>query len=127
MQSDIDSLVSNLMVQWHKWGSRSTFGKGYPSASASCKQARASRQYDDSNGALDDALDDSVMQAFDAAAYRVPQPWLTALQFQARNMACGANVWSSPRLPADMMERAVLTLEARNKLMKELARDGVLS
>lgn len=127
MQSDIDSLVSSLMVQWHQWGSRSTFGKGYPAASASCKAARTSRQYDDANGSLDARLDDSVMEAFDAAAYRVPQPWLTALQFQARNMSSGASVWQSPRLPVDAMERAVLTMEARNKLMKELMRDGVLS
>lgn len=127
MTGDIDTLVSALMVDWHRWGSRTRFGKGYPSASASCKPSRTSRQYDDANGSMDADLDDSVMQAFDAAAYRVPQPWLTALQFQARNMSGGVSVWSSPRLPACMLERAVLTLEARNKLMKELASDGVLS
>ena len=125
MQNDIDTILNGLLVQWHTWSMRTRFGKGYPSAAASCKPARTSKQYDDSNGALDAALDDSVMEAFDAAAYRVPQPWLTALQFQARNMT-GPCVWSSPRLPVDMMARAVLTSEARNKLLRELASAGVL-
>lgn len=127
MQSDVDNLLNSLLVQWHRWGSRATMGKGYPSASASCKPARTSRQYDDCNGALDDALDDSVMVAFDVAADRVDQPWRTALQVQARNMSTGAAVWRSPRLPVDPLEREVLTMEARNKLMRELVKDGVLS
>lgn len=126
MQSDIDNLLNSLLVQWHRWGTRCSMGKGYPTRDATCRGARASRQYDDDNGALDAAIDDSVMESFDAAAYRVHQPWLTALQFQARNMATAA-VWTSPRLPTDPMERAVLTLEARNRLMKELARNGILS
>ena len=126
MIDEIDNILNSLMVQWHEWGTRCSMGKGYPTQDATCRGARASRQYDDDNGALDAGLDNSIMEAFDAAAYRVPQPWLTALQFQARNMA-GPAVWRSPRLPESAMERAVLTLEARNKLIKELARDGVLS
>ena len=67
------------------------------------------------------------MAAIDASIDRVPQPHRTAIQFQARNLATGANVWQSPRLPQDIEERAILTMEARNKLMKILADDGVLS
>lgn len=126
MQNDIDVLLNDLLASWHKWASRYRYGKGYPAAAASCRPARASRQRDDENGALDAAIEDSRMEAMDAAMSRVPQPHLTALQFQARNMATGNSVWISPRLPADQMERAVLTLEARNKLLKELSKDGVL-
>ena len=126
MQTDVDTILNSLLTDWHHWCKRYRYGKGYPSADVSCRPARASRQYDDSNGALDAALEDSTMEAFDAAAHRVPQPWLTALQFSARNMATGVQVWISPRLPVDPMERAVLNLEARNKLLKELHGDGVL-
>jgi hypothetical protein len=121
MVNDVDNLLNHLLVSWHKWGTRCSMGKGYPHTSASCRVTTASREYDD-----DGVPDDSVMIAFDAAAYRVPQPYLTALQFQAKNMS-GAAVWRSPRLPEDLQERAVLTLEARNMLMRELARNGVLS
>ena len=125
MRNDIDNLLNDLLSSHHKWARRTRFGKGYPSESASCKDARASRQYDDSNGALDSGLDDSRMEAFDAVLYRIEQPWLTALQVQARNLATGSNVWSSPRLPVDPLERSILTLEARNKILKELVKDGI--
>jgi hypothetical protein len=127
MQNDVDNLLNDLLVSHHKWSRRVGFGKGYPGQSASCKPARASRQYDDENGALDCGLEDSRMAAFDAVLYRIPQPHLTALQFHARNMATGVNVWSSPRLPVDLEERHVLLLEARNKIMKELALDGIFA
>ena len=45
---------------------------------------------------------------------------------EARNLAVRHQVWASPRLPADRVEREALILEARMKLLKELARDGVL-
>ena len=125
MHSDIDNLLNDLLSSHHKWSRRVRFGKGYPSAAASCKPARASRQYDDDNGALDSGLDDSRMEAFDAVLYRIEQPWLTALQIQARNLATGSHVWLSPRLPVDPLERSILTLEARNKIMKELVKDGI--
>jgi hypothetical protein len=125
MRNDIDNILNDLLVSHHKWSRRIGFGKGYPGQSMTCKSARASRQYDDENGALDSGLEDSRMEAFDAVLYRIPQPFLTALQFQARNMATGLNVWSSPRLPLDIMERQVILLEARNKIMKELVLDGI--
>lgn len=126
MRNDIDAILDDLLVSHHKWSRRIGFGKGYPGQSASCKDARASRQYDDGNGALDASIDDSRMEAFDAVLYRVPQPHLTALQFHAMNLATGRSVWSSPRLPQDPEERHVLLLEARNKITKELALDGVV-
>ena len=127
MQNAIDDFLNSLLAQWHQWGMRCSMGKGYPTRDLTCRAAHASRQYDDVNGALDTDIDNSVMEAFDHAAYRVPQPWLTALQIQAKNLSTGASVWRSPRLPVDTLERAILTTEARNKLMRELMKDGVLS
>lgn len=127
MISDVDTVVNDLLVSWHKWCSRYQFGKAYPSSDVACRQSKTSRQYDDQNGALDADVDQTIMEAFDAAMERVDQPWRTALSIQARNMATGANVWSSPRLPQDPIERSILIMEARNKLMKVLAMDGILS
>lgn len=127
MQSDIDHLLNDHLARWHKWCSRYQFGKGYPSSDVTCRQSRTSKQYDYDNGAMDASVDDSIAEAFDAAMDRVEQPYRTALSIQARNLATGAAVWNSPRLPADPMERGALLLEARNKLLKVLAQDGVLS
>jgi hypothetical protein len=127
MRNEIDTLLNDLLTRHHRWAQRYQFGKGYPSADIACRSARASRQNDDENGALDAALEDTIMEAFDAALNRIQQPHLTALQFLGRNMATGHPVWRSPRLPVDAIERGILLLEARNKLLKELARDGVLN
>lgn len=127
LNDELDTTLNRLLSQWHDWSRSYRYGKGYPSADATCRQARASRQYDDTNGALDAKVDSAIMEAFDAAVNRVPQPHVTALMFQARNFSTGANVWLSPRLPVDPLERRILTMEARNILMRELARDGVLN
>jgi hypothetical protein len=71
-------------------------------------------------------VDRRIMQGFDASIQRVPQPWFTALQFEARNLAVRYQVWASPRLPTNRQEREALIFDARNRLLRELARDGVL-
>ena len=73
------------------------------------------------------------MEGFDAACERIRRwdvlnntVYYTALQFEARNLAVRHQVWSSPRLPKDRAEREALITEARNKLLRELEKDGVL-
>lgn len=126
MQSDIEHLLNDHLVRWHNWCSRYRFGKGYPSSDVTCRQSRTSKQYDYDNGAMDATVEDSIAEAFDAAMDKVDQPHRTALSIQARNLATGANVWSSPRLPPDPMERSKILMEARNILLKVLASTGVM-
>ena len=126
MQNDIQDLLSSMLADWHNWSHHTRERSGPPGKAPVFGQSRSNSQYDWENGLESDAIDRRIMQGFDNAAQRVPQPWLTALQFEARNLAVGYEVWTSPRLPADPQEREVLILEARNRLLKELARDGVL-
>lgn len=124
---DINQVLNDLLTRWHVWSSAYSFGKGYPSVDSACRDSRTSRQYDDTNGALDASVENKIMEAFDAVAWTIPQPHLTALQFQARNFHARRAVWTSPRLPNDEIERGVLLMEARNMLMRALARSGVMS
>jgi hypothetical protein len=126
-EADINQVLNDLLARWHVWSSSYSFGKGYPSVDSACRDSRTSRQYDDTNGALDAGVENRIMEAFDAAVWTIEQPHLTAIQFQARNFHARVAVWSSPRLPKDEMERGVLLMEARNKLMRALARSGVMS
>ena len=126
-EADINQVLNDLLARWHVWSSSYSFGKGYPSVDSACRDSRTSRQYDDTNGALDAGVENRIMEAFDAAVWTIEQPHLTALQFQARNFHARVAVWKSPRLPDDDMERAVILMEARNRLMKALARSGVMS
>lgn len=126
MQNDLQDVLSGMLADWHHYCVHTAQKSGYAGRAAGFGQHRSSSQYDWQNGVESELVDKRIMQGFDAAINRVPQPWLTALQFEARNIACGYQVWVSPRLPANREERDILILESRNRLLKELARDGVL-
>lgn len=129
-EAEINEKLNDLLSRWHAHCQGYSAGKGYPSADAACKHAQTSSAWDGWNGAQDEATIRKIMEQFDAAMWDIPnhpQPYLTALQFQARNLYTGKNVWQSPRLPADEIERGVLLLEARNRLLRGLARRGVMS
>lgn len=126
MNSDIQNVLSGMLADWHNWSRHTAQRSGFAGRAAGFGQCRSSSQYDWETGVESDLVDKRIMEGFDAAIQRVPQPWLTALQFEARNLAVRHQVWVSPRLPANREEREVLILEARNKLLKELAKDGVL-
>lgn len=124
---NVDETVNDLLARWHRWSRGYTFGKGYPTADIACRQSRTSRQYDDQNGALDAAIEDKIMEAVDSAVYHLEQPYLTAIQVLARNLYCTAQVWRSPRLPADPLERGQLIGEARAMLVTRFIERGLVS
>lgn len=126
MRNDLQDVLSGLLADWHQWSRHTAQRSGLPGRAAGFGQSRSNSQFDWENGLEAEMVDRRIMEGFDAAIQRVPQPWLTALQFEARNLVTGYNVWTSPRLPVNREERDVLILEARNRLLKELARDGVL-
>lgn len=126
MNNDIQNVLSGLLADWHRYCQHTAHKHGYAGRAPGFEQCRSSSQYDWANGVEDEMVDRRIMQGFDAAIQRVPQPWFTALQFEARNLAVRHQVWASPRLPADKREREVLILEARVRLLRELAKDGVL-
>jgi hypothetical protein len=114
-----------MLADWHYCPAHRR-EHGFAGKAAGFGQCRSNSQYDWQNGVEDEMVDRRIMQGFDASIQRVPQPWFTALQFEARNLAVRYQVWASPRLPANREEREVLILEARVRLLKELAKDGVL-
>lgn len=119
--------INDLLERWHRWESgKEPDCSGFPSTNASCKHWRASKQYDDTNGALDSDSEAKILEAVGYAIERVAQPGRTAVYFHARNLASDAAVWQSPRLPADSMERAALLLAAMNDLRVFLRQDGVI-
>jgi hypothetical protein len=126
MRNDLQDVLSGLLADWHVWSRHTAARSGLPGRAAGFGQSRSNSQFDWENGLESEMVERRIMEGFDAAIQRIPQPWLTALQFEARNLAVHHQVWVSPRLPADRMEREALILEARERLLKELAKDGVL-
>lgn len=125
MKSEIDNIVDDLLSRWHRWRRGYQMTKGYSSVDAACRDHRSSTRWDWLNGAEEDRADELVLKSVDAAVDRIAQPWRTAIEFEARNLAAGCHVWSSPRLPTgEALE--VIKIEARNKLIVELHREGVV-
>lgn len=129
-EAEISELLNEMLRQWHAHCSGYHIGKGYPTADVVGRNAKSSSVWDGWNGAEDDMARRRIMEAFDAAMWTIPnepRPYLTALQFQARNLYTGRQVWTSARLPPDQAQRVALLIEARNMLKKALARCGILS
>jgi hypothetical protein len=68
MERNLDPLLNALLARWHRWVQAAT------------------------------RPDDSLLRDFDAMVAKVPPRQRAALVLQARNLACGAQVWSSPRV-----------------------------
>lgn len=125
-----DLFVDGLLISWYEWRRGYRIAKGYRSSDSTCQDYRAPGHWDWKNGAAQDHAENQIMRGVDRAISRVPNEphrWGSALEFEAMNLATGANVWSSKSLPEDRSELEILRIEARNKLMHELQREGVMS
>ena len=125
MKNDTDAILDDLLPRWHYWSKHTAQRAGMPGKAPVFGQSASNSQYDWENNVENDAIEQRIMRGFDSAINKVPQPWFTALTFQARNLCTGRNVWISPRLPqGEALE--VLLLEARTRLLRELTKDGVV-
>lgn len=110
-----------LLVLWWRAESGWTPVEGYPVECPSTRGWRASRQYDDANGAMETDERGRLIQTIGHAVNRQPEPYRTALYMLARNRAQGTRVWSSPRLPTDPDALAELTADALERFSEALS------
>ena len=122
---DGEAALDDLIRRWHLFASREDFGLGYPVENVTCKLYRTSRQHDDQNGALDTDANAILLTGVGHCIERMVDPWRTAIYINARNLAIGLSVWTSARLPADDMARAIVVAEARTQLLRLLQSDGL--
>jgi len=118
--------LNELLSSWHSWQAPYSQGRGYPGTAAGMEQYRASRQYDDENGALDAQLHSQTMRTVGFEVWQMVSPWRDAILINARNLALGMTVFRSPRLPDCDMRRAEILVEARDKLALRLEKAGLL-
>jgi len=125
MTNDIGTILNDLLAAWHRWacGYRHAAGVG---SSPMFREATTSRGWDTVADIVDSEIEGSRMETVNFHVMELEPPYRTALQIQARNLFTGRAVWSSPRLPNDIEERAVILLEARNILLKRLLAAGVI-
>jgi hypothetical protein len=128
-RDQVDLKLDALLIAWYEYRRGYRFGRGHKAAAVTSSY-QTPGHWDWKNGASDDRANELVDKQVDQAIQRipnVPERWRTALEFEAMNLSSGAAVWTSPMLPRDKNAREVLVLEARNRLLVELRRDGVMT
>ncbi len=126
MTNDAGAILDDLLCRWHHWASADRFTRGWNDRALVVGEYVISRQYDDSNGALDAAIERRIMRAVDFQVSEMADPHRAAIHANARGLAHGCAVFGSARLPADREERATLVIEARLMLMRRLHKAGIV-
>ncbi len=125
MKNDSNELLSDLLARWHQWA------KGYQhvggiSSSPMFRNCKHGRQWDTVDEIISSDLEHSQMEAVDSIIMALCEVYRTALQLQARNLCTGRTVWTSPRLPQDMVKRSEILADARGSLSMKLRDAGIL-
>lgn len=125
MFNDSTHILDDLLSRWHH------YCKGYSpvpvqGADPMFRQATRPRGYDTVTAILEDEAERIKMEAMDFHVYEMQDPHRSAILVLARNCYTGRQVWLSPRLPKDPMERGTIILEARNELTRRLMAAGVM-
>ena len=122
---DQNAILDSLLSDWHRWAAGEQHADGYASTSAGLGDWRASRQWDDQNGALDGELDKSTMKTIDFQVQQMQDPYRAAIHMNAKNLAAGRNVFQSPRIPTGI-EGVNILRTARATLTIRLVNAGVI-
>jgi len=125
MRDETDNILDDLLSRWHQWarGFQICPAQG---ADPMFRNVKSGRGWDSTQEIIEDELSASTMEAIDFEVGEMPEPHRSGIYAHARNLASRHAVWTSPRLPTDPMERAILILEARTALLKRLFRAGVM-
>lgn len=124
--SEADRDLDDLLCRWAQWARPVSIGRGFNRQALVLGQYKVSRQYDDVNGALDLHIEHEQCKAIDFEISCIPQPHYTAIHSEGRRLVVCADVFKSPRLPENRIERAKLILEARQMLMMRLTSAGLV-
>lgn len=119
-------ILDDLLCRWCNWSRPVSVGRGWQHTSVGLGQYRTSRQYDDTNGALDADIEHVRLKAVDHQIQEMADPWRTAIHAEGRRLVVGVDVFSSPRLPVDPDSRRQVIAHARSLLVGRLQRAGVM-
>jgi hypothetical protein len=87
-------LADELLVEWHDWTDAYRPALGYDRASASCREARSSRQYEDSTEASCGRLHQNEMESVAFCVDQLPVAQQVAIGLEMKNRR-SARVWRS--------------------------------
>lgn len=124
MKNEAVCILDDILSQWHAWSKG--YRMGQQGACPMFRQARSPRGWEDSSDITASDVHQSTMETVDFQVGEMRDPHRAAIYAHARNLHTGRAVWSSPRLPSDPQERAVVMTEAQNLLLRRLMSAGVI-
>jgi hypothetical protein len=101
-------LADELLVEWHDWSDSYRPALGVDRVSASCREARSSRQYEDSTEASCGRLHLNEMQSVAFCVYQLPTAQQVAIGIEMKNRRVRAKVWRNDL--ADSYENSVAAI-----------------
>lgn len=125
MHNDSSAILDDLLSRWHSWA-RSYSPVPTCGADPMFRNAKSAKGWDTTDQVVEDELNDKTMKAIDFQVGEMVDPHRSAIYIHARNCCTGRNVWLSPRLPADPLERARILGEAKGLLTRRLLSAGVM-
>ena len=123
--AEIDATLDDLLIRWHQF-SPVRVGRGFNDRTLVAGDYQISRQYDDCNGALDDAIEATILRQVGYEIEQLLPLHRIAIHMLARALVVGCEVFMSPRLPADRDERLSLIRLSRDALTVRLVASGVM-
>lgn len=112
MKRDQTDHAISLLVLWHRWSKPWGAELGLPTECPSTRGWRASRQYDDMNGAQETDERGLIAANVGRILESMEDPYKTALYLLAKSRATGVAVWRSVKLPDDRDACAEITAHA---------------
>jgi len=126
LEEQRQAALDDLLSRWHHWCMTERAAVGYEGVSAGFDGHQTSRQYDDQNGALDDAIENDIMVALNAIVENMAATAQLLLRDLARALCLGVDVFRNPRLPANRAVREELLCQAREELVERLVSAGII-
>lgn len=108
---DETQLVDALLLEWYDWSAEYRPALGADRASATCREAASSRQYQTSTEASCSGLYVGEMQTIEFCVDQLPLAQRLAIDLEMRNRRTGATIWRSrPGITADTYANAVTAM-----------------
>ncbi len=126
LTDDTGAILDDLLCRWHHWQRHYRSVQSWRRSALVVGEFRSGREFDADNGVLDEHLEHQTMRAIDFEVSELCDPWRAAIYAEAQNLAVGASVFVSPRLPGDPEQRRAVVSEARRRLCTRLMSAGVL-
>lgn len=125
MHNDSAEILNDILSRWHSWA-KSYKANQQTARDPIFRNAKSGRGWDHTDEIIEDEIHGSMMEAVDFQVSEMADPYRSTIHVLARNLSTGRNVWLSPRVPQDPMERAEIVAKARNLLTARLMNVGVM-